>query len=138
MSACHGPSVSQNSLSFIHFYAVGHDRLAGSRCHQARYRARFGTRTVRSDGSGSATNVTGCYAKRGSSAGEVTLTGADGSGWELRSDTVELDQHIGHQVTVTGTASHETKAEEKKEGQVENASSKEAFWHLNCSGRENG
>jgi hypothetical protein len=53
---------------------------------------------------------------------------ADGNGWELRSDTVTLDQHIGHQVTVTGTASHETKAEEKKEGQVENASSKEAFW----------
>jgi hypothetical protein len=41
---------------------------------------------------------------------------------------VKLDQHIGHQVTVTGTASHETKAEEKKEGQVENASSKEGFW----------
>lgn len=123
-----GPSVSQNSLSFIHFYAVGHDRLAGSRCRQARYRARFGTRTVRSDGSGSATNVTGCYAKRGSSAGEVTITGADGNGWDLRSDTVKLDPHIGHQVTVTGTASHETKAEEKKEGQVENASSKEGFW----------
>jgi hypothetical protein len=65
--------------------------------------------------------------KRGSSAGEVTITGADGNGWDLRSDTV-IDQHIGHQVTVTGTASHETKAEEKKEGQVENAPSKEAFW----------
>jgi hypothetical protein len=72
--------------------------------------------------------VTGCYAKRGSSAGEVTITGADGNGWDLRSDTVKLDPHIGHQVTVTGTASHETKAEEKKEGQVENASSKEGFW----------
>jgi hypothetical protein len=94
-------------------------------------RARFGTRTVRSDGSGLATNVTGCYTKRGSSdqaRGEVTITGADGNGWDRRSYTVKLDQHIGHQVTVTGTASHETKAEEKKEGQVENASSKEAFW----------
>lgn len=63
--------------------------------------------------------------KRG---GSHPSTGADGNGRDLRSDTVKLDQHIGHQVTVTGTASHETKAEEKKEGQVENASSKEAFW----------
>jgi hypothetical protein len=58
--------------------------------------------------------VTGCNAKRGSSAGEVTITGADGNGWDLRSDTVKLDQHIGHQATVTGTARHETKAEEKQ------------------------
>jgi len=41
-------------------------------------------------------------------------------------------------VTVTGTASHETKAEENKEGQVENASGKRRFGNLNCSGRENG
>ena len=54
------------------------------------------------------------YKKRGSSAGEVTITGADGNGWDLRSDTVKLDQHVEHQVTVTGTASHETKAEEKQ------------------------
>jgi hypothetical protein len=25
------------------------------------------------------------------------ITGADGNGWDLRSDTVKLDQHIGHQ-----------------------------------------
>jgi hypothetical protein len=63
----------------------------------------------------------------------VTLTAADGKSYDLRSDSVKLDQHIGHQVTVTGTASTETKAEEKKEGQVEKASSKEAIANLSVT-----
>jgi len=76
--------------------------------------------------------VTGCLQK-GTQPGEVTITGADGKSYDLRSDSVKLDQHIGHQVTVTGTASSETKAEEKKEGQVEKASSKEAIGNLNVT-----
>jgi hypothetical protein len=76
--------------------------------------------------------VTGCLQK-GTQPGEVTLTAADGKSYDLRSDSVKLDQHIGHQVTVTGTASHETKAEEKKEGQVEKASSKEAIANLSVT-----
>jgi len=114
MSASHRPLSKPELSQFYSLLRCWPRRPAGSRCRQARYRARFGTRTVRSDGSGSATNVTGCNTKRGSSAGEVTITGADGNGWDLRSDTVKLDQHVGHQVTVTGTASHETKAEEKQ------------------------
>jgi Protein of unknown function (DUF5818) len=76
--------------------------------------------------------VTGCLQK-GTQPGEVTLTAADGKSYDLRSDSVKLDQHIGHQVTVTGTASPETKAEEKKEGQVEKASSKEAIANLSVT-----
>lgn len=76
--------------------------------------------------------VTGCLQK-GTEPGEATITGADGKSYDLRSDSVKLDQHIGHQVTVTGTASPETKVEEKKEGQVENASSKEAIGNLNVT-----
>jgi len=76
--------------------------------------------------------VTGCLQK-GTQPGEVTITGADGKSYDLRSDSVKLDKHIGHQVTVTGTASPETKAEEKKEGQVEKASSKEAIGNLNVT-----
>lgn len=76
--------------------------------------------------------VTGCLQK-GDQPGQVTLTGADGKSWDLRSDSVKLDRHIGHQVTVTGTATRETKAEEKKEGQVEKASSKEAYGDLNVT-----
>jgi|ERR1700722_9451468 len=76
--------------------------------------------------------VTGCLQK-GTQPGEVTITGADGKSLDLRSDSVKLDQHIGHQVTVTGTDTRETKAEEKKEGQVEKASSKDAYGDLSVT-----
>ena len=73
--------------------------------------------------------VTGCLQK-GDEAGEFSLKGDDGKTWGLRSTSVKLDQHIGHQVTVTGSTTHETKAEEKKEGQVENAGSKTEYADL--------
>jgi hypothetical protein len=73
--------------------------------------------------------VTGCLQK-GDEAGEFSLKGEDGKTWGLRSNSVKLDQHIGHQVTVTGSTTHETKAEEKKEGQVENAGSKTEYADL--------
>jgi hypothetical protein len=76
--------------------------------------------------------VTGCLTK-GSQPGEVTLTTANGKAWELRSDSVKLEEHIGHQVSATGTVTHETKAEEKKEGRMETAASKEAYGDLNVT-----
>src|SRR5713226_5568148 len=69
--------------------------------------------------------VTGCLQK-GDEPGEFSITGEDGKTWGLRSTSVKLDEHLGHKVTVTGSTTHETKAEEKKEGQVENAASKAA------------
>jgi hypothetical protein len=77
--------------------------------------------------------VTGCLQK-GDQPGEITLTAADGKIYDLRSDTVKFDEHVGHQVTATGTVTHQTaKAEEKKDGQVENAASKEAYGDLNVT-----
>jgi hypothetical protein len=76
--------------------------------------------------------VTGCLQK-GDEADEFSITGADGKTWGLRSSTVKLDQHLGHKVTVTGSSTHESKAEEKKEGQVEKASSKEEYGDLDVS-----
>ena len=73
--------------------------------------------------------VTGCLQK-GDEAGEFSIKGEDGKTWGLRSTSVKLDQHIGHQVTVTGSTTHETKAEEKKKGQVENAGSKTEYADL--------
>src|ERR1700732_1513401 len=73
--------------------------------------------------------VTGCLQK-GDEAGEFSITGEDGKTWGLSSTSVKLDQHLGHKVTVTGTTTHETKAEEKKEGQVENAGSKKEYSDL--------
>ena len=73
--------------------------------------------------------VTGCLQK-GDEAGEFSIKGEDGKTWGLRSTSVKLDQHLGHQVTVTGSTTHETKAEEKKEGQVQNAGSKTEYADL--------
>lgn len=46
---------------------------------------------------------------------------------------VKLDEHIGHRVTVTGTVTRESKAQEKKEGQVEKAAGKEEYGDLRMS-----
>jgi hypothetical protein len=76
--------------------------------------------------------VTGCLQK-GDEAGEFSITGEDGKTWGLRSTSVKLDEHLGHKVTVTGSTTHETKAEEKKEGQVENAGSKTEYADLDVT-----
>ena len=73
--------------------------------------------------------VTGCLQK-GDQADQFSITGEDGKSWDLRSSTVKLDDHVGHKVTVTGSPTREAKAEEKKEGQVENAARKEALGEL--------
>ena len=76
--------------------------------------------------------MTGCLQK-GDEPSEFSITGEDGKSWGLRSASVKLDQHVGHQVTVTGTVARETKAEENKEtkeGQVEKASRKEQYADL--------
>ena len=75
------------------------------------------------------TTVTGCVQK-GDQPGEVSITAEDGRIWELHSTTAKLDEHSNHKVTVTGTATRDTKAEAKKEGQVENASGKQEYGDL--------
>jgi hypothetical protein len=71
-------------------------------------------------------SVTGCLQK-GDEPGEFAIKGEDGKVWGLRSSAVKLEDHVGHKVTITGSASAESKAEEKKEGEVEKASNKEEY-----------
>jgi hypothetical protein len=73
--------------------------------------------------------VTGCLQK-GDQPDQFSITGEDGKSWDLRSSTVKLADHVGHQVRVTGSPTHEAKAEEKKEGQVENAAEKKELGEL--------
>ena len=76
--------------------------------------------------------VTGCLQK-GDEAGEFSILGENGKGWDLRSSTVKLEDHVGHKVTVAGTARPESKAEakeEKKTGEVVKASEKENYRDL--------
>jgi hypothetical protein len=51
--------------------------------------------------------ITGCLTK-GDSANEFLLTGNDGSTWEVRSDSVSLADHVGHEVQATGVVDHVT------------------------------
>ena len=73
--------------------------------------------------------VTGCLQKS-DQLGQFAITGEDGKTWDLRSTTVKLAAHVGHQVTVTGSPIRETKAADKKEGQVENAAGKQEVGEL--------
>jgi predicted lipid-binding transport protein (Tim44 family) len=73
--------------------------------------------------------VTGCLQK-GDQPDQFSITGEDGKSWDLRSSTVKLAEHVGHQVTVTGSPTREAKAEEEKEGQVQKAAGKEELGEL--------
>jgi len=76
-----------------------------------------------------AKTVTGCLQK-GDEPGEFALKADDGKLWELKSSSVKLEEHLGHKVSVTGSATEESRAEEKaekREGEVEKAASKEEY-----------
>jgi len=64
---------------------------------------------------GNSVTVTGCLQK-GDETGEYSITGEDGKRYGLRSKSVDLSKHLGHQVAVTGTKMREENEErEKKE-----------------------
>ena len=51
--------------------------------------------------------ITGCLSQ-GDSAKEFNLKADNGSTWEVRSSTVSLAHHVGHEVTLTGVVSNAT------------------------------
>lgn len=63
--------------------------------------------------SGSHETATGCLQK-GDEPNGYTLTADDGKIWELQSTKVKLADHVGHKVTVMGTAAKASAAMEKK------------------------
>ena len=62
---------------------------------------------------GKSVTVTGCLQK-GDEAGEYSITGEDGKHYGLRSKSVDLSKHLGHEVTVTGTKMREESEEKEK------------------------
>jgi hypothetical protein len=72
--------------------------------------------------------VTGCLQK-GQETGGYTITGDDGKVWELSSKKVELAEHVGHKVTLTGHAAQASEAQEKE---IANSEQQEA------NGKEHG
>lgn len=49
--------------------------------------------------------VTGCLSQ-GSNANQFVLTEANGSTWDVKSDSVTLADHVGHEVKATGVVEH--------------------------------
>jgi hypothetical protein len=72
--------------------------------------------------------LTGCLQK-GEDANEYNLTTKDGGTWEIKSDSVKLDEHVGHTVKVTGVVPNamahgmkeDTKEEMKEHGMDKHA-----------------
>ncbi|HXM23014.1 MAG TPA: hypothetical protein VN948_17285 [Terriglobales bacterium] len=72
--------------------------------------------------------LTGCLQK-GDDANEYNFTSKDGGTWELKSDSVKLDDHVGHTVKIMGVVSNATahgmkedaKSEMKEHGMDKNA-----------------
>jgi|GEM_PF-1571910 len=54
-----------------------------------------------------ARTLTGCVQK-GEDANEYNITSKDGGTWEIKSDSVKLDEHVGHEVKITGVVSNAT------------------------------
>jgi hypothetical protein len=46
--------------------------------------------------------ATGCLTKEAKEKNEYLITGEDGKTWGLKSNTVKLNDHLNHKVTVTG------------------------------------
>jgi hypothetical protein len=49
--------------------------------------------------------LTGCLQK-GDDANEYNFTAKGGGTWEIKSDSVKLDEHVGHTVKITGVVSN--------------------------------
>ena len=72
--------------------------------------------------------LTGCLQK-GEDANEYNFTAKGGGTWEIKSDSVKLDEHVGHTVKITGVVSNakehgmkeDTKDEMKEHGMDKNA-----------------
>jgi len=72
--------------------------------------------------------LTGCLQK-GEDANEFKLAAKDGGTWEVKSDSVKLDEHVGHTVKIVGVVSNamahgmkeDTKEEMKEHGMDKHA-----------------
>jgi hypothetical protein len=51
--------------------------------------------------------LTGCLQK-GEDANEFNFTAKDGGTWEIKSEKVKLDEHVGHTVKIVGVVSNAT------------------------------
>lgn len=79
-------------------------------------------------GTANTATVTGCLAK-GDEANEYAIKGDDGKTYGLKSSKVNLAEHMGHKVTVTGAVSHE----KEKPAKVSKSGVREEDAHMRVS-----
>lgn len=75
--------------------------------------------------------LTGCVQK-GDDAKEYNLAAKGGGTWEIKSDSVKLEEHVGHTVKITGVVSNATAhgmKEDTKEEMKEHGMDKGATEH---------
>ncbi len=75
--------------------------------------------------------LTGCLQK-GDDANEYNFTTKGGGTWEIKSDSVKLDEHVGHTVKIVGVVSNATAhgmKEDTKEEMKEHGMDKHAAEH---------
>ncbi len=80
---------------------------------------------------GQQVTVTGCLQK-GDEPDEFSITGKDGRTYGLRSTSVKLADHVGHEVTVTGTTTRE-EAKERSQTEEEKEKGKHEHADLNVT-----
>ena len=71
--------------------------------------------------------MTGCLQKEGD---DYELTADNGSTWELKSDRVNLSDHVGHTVRVTGTVEHEKMHNAKEKAKEKTQDNPNEHGHL--------
>jgi hypothetical protein len=62
--------------------------------------------------------LTGCLQK-GEDANEYNFTAKGGGNWEIKSDSVKLDEHVGHTIKITGVVSNATAHGMKEDAKAE-------------------
>ena len=91
--------------------------------------AGFANRTTqdRDDDRSKVREMTGCLQKEGD---DYHLTADNGSTWELKGDRVNLSDHVGHTVRVTGTVEHEKMHDAKEKAKEKTQDNPNEHGHL--------
>ena len=81
----------------------------------------------RDDDRGKVREMTGCLQKEGD---DYELMAENGSTWELKGDRVNLADHVGHTIRVTGTVNHEKMHDAKEKAKDKTQDNPREHGHL--------
>jgi Protein of unknown function (DUF5818) len=91
------------------------------------YAGNNGQSEAKSDHSDKVRTMTGCLEKEGN---EYELRTDNGATWELEGDSVNLADHVGHTIRVTGTVNHAKMHDEKEKAKEKTESNPSEHGHI--------